>query len=127
MGITIKQIIGLVAYGFACFIGSLVFVQCSERSAQKDIQEATARAESAEATVVVLQDENERLRETMLRANNAVERTLNLILEAQDRHDERMDVIENDPDAADWLQCNLPSGVREAFADYYRDPNTKSP
>jgi predicted nucleic acid-binding Zn-ribbon protein len=127
MGITIKQILGVVAYGFACFIASLVCVQCSERSAQRKIQEETMRAESAEATVSILQGENERLRNTIVRANDAVERALNLILEAQDRHDERMDIIENDPESADWLQCNIPSGVREAFADYYRDSNTESP
>ena len=78
------------------------------------------RAEKAEATVYTLKDENARLRETMARANDAVERALTLILEAQDSHEERMEKIESDPDAADWLTCDIPDSVREAFADYYR-------
>lgn len=107
-------------YGLLCFFGSLLFVQCSSEKAQKEVQDATVRAEKAEATVYTLKDENTRLRETMTRANDAVERALTLILEAQDSHEERMEKIESDPAAADWLTCELPNGVREAFADYYR-------
>ena len=123
MGTTIKQTIGLVAYGIICFVASLVFVQCSERSAQKSIQEATLRAESAEATILVLQDENGRLRETMIKANAAVEQALTKILEAQERHEERMDIIEHDPDSADWLSCDLPDSVRDVFKEYYSSKN----
>lgn len=108
-----------IAYGILCFVVSLLFVQCSSERAQKDIQKAVGRAEAAEATVTTLNAENERLRETIVRANDAVERALTLILEAQDKHNERMEKIESDPAAADWLSCDLPDSVREAFADYY--------
>lgn len=117
---SIKSIIGIVIYGVVCFAASIAFARCSEREAQKEIQDAVTRAEVAESTVVVLKDENERLRETMIRANDAVERALSLVLEAQDRHEERIDIVEHDPNASDWLHCDLPDGVREAFADYYR-------
>lgn len=115
----ITKYIGIVAYGILCFCISLLFVQCSTEKAQQDIREAVGRAEAAEATVNTLNAENERLRETIMRANDAVERALTLILEAQDKHEKRIETIENDPDAADWLTCELPDGVREAFADYY--------
>lgn len=116
----ITKYIGIVAYGILCFCLSLLFVQCSSEKAQKDIQEAVGRAEAAEATANTLKDENTRLRETIARANDAVERALTLILEAQDNHEKRIETIESDPDAADWLTCELPDGVREAFSDYYR-------
>jgi hypothetical protein len=115
----ITKYIGIVAYGVLCFCISLLFVQCSNEKAQQDIREAVGRAEAAETTVNTLNAENERLRETIARANDAVERALTLILEAQDSHEKRIETIENDPDAADWLTCELPDGVREAFADYY--------
>lgn len=118
---SIKAIIGLVSYGVICFFASIIFARCSEQQAQKEIQAAISRAEVAESTAAVLKDENERLRDTMIRANSAVERALNLILEAQDKHEERIDIVEHDPDAGDWLQCDIPDGVREAFADYYRN------
>lgn len=129
MAITIKQIIALTVYGLVCFFGSLVFVQCSEKSAQNRIQDAVIRAEKAEANVCTLTDENERLRDSMMRANDAVERALDLILEAQDRHEERMDIIEHDPDAVDWLSCELPDSVRDVFKDYYnsQDRDSNSP
>lgn len=111
----------LFIHGLVWFGLSVLFVQCSTEKAQKEVQEAVGRAEAAEATVCTLNDENARLRETMARANDAVERALNLVLEAQDRHEKRVEEIESDPDAADWLACELPAGVREAFADYYRN------
>lgn len=108
-----------ISYGILCFFVSLLFVQCSAEKAQKDIQKAVGRAEAAEATVNTLNAENERLRETIIRANDAVERALTLILEAQDKHEKRIETIESDPDAVDWLTCDVPDSVREAFADYY--------
>lgn len=124
---TIKGIIGLVVYGIICFVASIVFARCSEQSAQKQIQEALVRAEAAEATAEILKQENTQLKDTMIRANDAVERALSLILEAQDKHEERIDIVEHDPDSADWLQCDLPDGVREAFADYYRHGANNTP
>jgi predicted nucleic acid-binding Zn-ribbon protein len=97
-----------------------MFVQCSSEKAQKEVRNAVGRAEAAEATVTTLSAENERLRETIVRANEAVERALTLILEAQDKHEKRIETIESDPAASDWLACELPDSVREAFADYYR-------
>lgn len=111
----------LFVYGAAWFAISVAFTQCSVERAQQRVQDAVGRAEAAEATVYMLKEENARLRETMARANDAVERALNLVLEAQDRHEQRIETIESDPNAADWLACELPAGVREAFADYYRD------
>lgn len=108
-----------ISYGILCFIVSLLFVQCSTEKAQQDIQKAVGRAEAAEATVNTLNAENERLRETIMRANDAVERALTLILEAQDKHEKRIETIETDPAAVDWLACDVPDSVREAFADYY--------
>ena len=108
-----------ISYGILCFIVSLLFVQCSTEQAQQDIQKAVGRAEAAEATVNTLNAENERLRETIMRANDAVERALTLILEAQDKHEKRIETIETDPAAVDWLACDVPDSVREAFADYY--------
>ena len=127
MALNWKQILALVVYGLICFFGSLLFVQCSAKSAQNSVNEATARAEAAEATVNVLQDENARLRDTMARANNAVERALDLILEAQAKHEDRIDLVEHDPAARDWLTCDIPDSVREAFADYYSDRNSGTP
>lgn len=127
MNLTIKQIVFLVSYSLVCFFGSLAFVQCSEKSAQNRIQGAVTRAEVAEANVCTLKDENDRLRVTIVRANDAVERALIMILEAQDGHEKRIDAITHDPAAADWLACDIPDSVREAFADYYRDGVNDSP
>lgn len=109
-----------IVYGVLCFVCSLMFVQCSSEKAHKEVQNAVGRAEAAEATVTTLRAENERLRETIVRANEAVERALTLILEAQDKHEQRIETIESDPAASDWLACELPDSVREAFSDYYR-------
>jgi hypothetical protein len=71
-----SKLIACITYGILCFVVSLLFVQCSSERAQKDIQKAVGRAEAAEATVTTLNAENERLRETIVRANDAVERAL---------------------------------------------------
>lgn len=123
----IAKYIGIAAYGVLCFVFSLLFVQCSSEKSQKDVQEAVGRAEAAEATVIVLRDENERLRDTMARANNAVERALSLIIDAQEKHNDRIDSIEHDPAAVDWLTCDIPDSVREAFQDYYGYRNGDTP
>jgi hypothetical protein len=114
-----SKLITCIAYGILCFVVSLLFVQCSTEKTQQEIQEAVGRAEAAEATVTIINEENDRLRETIVRANDAVERALTLILEAQDKHEKRIESIESDPDSVDWLACDVPDSVREAFADYY--------
>lgn len=117
----IKAIIGLVVYGIVCFVASIVFARCSEKMAQERIQKAEIEAENARATVYTLETENAKLHETMAKANEAVERAINLITEAQSKHDERIQTIESDPDASDWLTCKLPDSVRNGFQDYCKN------
>lgn len=117
----IKAIIGLVVYGIVCFITSILFARCSEKMAQERIQKAEIEAEQARATIYTLETENAKLHETMGKANEAVERALNLITESQKKHNERIQTIETDPGASDWLTCDLPDSVRNGFENYCKE------
>lgn len=106
------------------FLGlSVAFVQCSERKAQKEIDKSKVEIESIKSELAVINDENERLRDVISRANDAVERALNLVNEAHKNHERRVETVETDTDASDWLACELPNSVRNVFKEYCKDTN----
>jgi hypothetical protein len=113
----------LTLYSAACLIASLSFAQCSGKRAQEQIEKANAETEAAKQQQAMVNAENERLRDVMARANEILEQMLRLNKEAQDKHEERIETIENDSDANDWLACELPDSVRTAFRDYCQDRN----
>lgn len=120
MSDTIKLICA-IAYAIICAIASLLFIHYFESSAQEEVNKARIEAETAKVAFETVNGENEKLREMMLKANEAVSRVLNIIEESQVKHEERIQTIENDPAAADWLVCDLPDSVRDAFRDYCAD------
>lgn len=115
--------ISLVICSIVFLVLSIAFVQCSERKAQKEIDKSKVEIESIKSELAVMNDENERLREVINRANDAVERALNLIDEAHKNHERRIETVEADTDASDWLACELPDSVRNVFKEYCKDTN----
>lgn len=111
-----KQTIAIVIYSLACLGLSLVIAECSGRNAQRDIQAAQAEASEAQAALAAALAENATLREYSRKSDEAVRRATAAIQEALDKHEERRQSIDNS--GHDWLMCELPGGVRDAFADY---------
>ena len=111
-----KQTIAIVIYSIACLGLSFVIVECSGRNAQRDIQAARAETSEARAALAAAQAENATLREYTRRSDEAVLRATADIQEALGKHEERRQSIDNS--SHDWLMCELPGGVRDAFADY---------
>ena len=113
---TVKQAIAIVIYSLVCLGLSLIIVECSGRDAKRDIQAAQAEASEARAALAAAQAENATLREYTLRSDEAVLRATAAVQEALGKHEERRQSIDNS--SHDWLMCELPGGVRDAFADY---------
>lgn len=111
-----KQTIAIILYGIACLGLSLVIVECSGRNAQRDIQAAQDKAEEAQKALAVALADNATLREYSRKSDEAVRRANAAIQEALGKHAERRQSIDNS--SHDWLMCELPGGVRDAFADY---------
>lgn len=113
---TVKQTIAIVLYSLVCLVLSLIIAECSGRDAQRDIQAAQAETSEARAALAAAQAENATLREYTRRSDEAVLRATAAIQEALGKHEGRRKSIDNS--SPDWLVCELPSGVRDAFADY---------
>lgn len=113
---TVKQSIAIVIYSLACLGLSLIIVECSGRDAQRDIQAAQAETSEARAALAAARAENATLREYSRRSDEAVLRATAAIQEALGKHEERRQGIDNS--SPDWLMCELPGGVRDAFAGY---------
>lgn len=113
---TIKHIAFIAAYGVMCFVGSIAFVQCSERSAQKAVKMAEFDAQSARASLDIALAENARLSEDMAKYDGVLKQAIAAIEKAYKSHVERVEEIHDFPD--DWLQCKLPNGVQDVFAEY---------
>ena len=111
-----KQTIAIVIYSIACLGLSFVIAECSGRNAQRDIQAAQAETSAAREALAAAQAENATLREYTRKSDEAVRRATAAIQEALDEHEERRQGIDNS--SHDWLMCELPGGVRDAFADY---------
>lgn len=111
-----KQTIAILLYSLACLGLSFVIAECSGRNAQRDIQAAQAETSEAQAALAAARAENATLREYTRRSDEAVLRATAAIQEALGKHEERRKSIDNS--SHDWLMCELPSGVRDAFADY---------
>lgn len=111
-----KQTIAIVIYSIACLGLSFVIVECSGRTAQRDIQAARAETSEARAELAAAQAENATLREYTRRSDEAVLRATAAIQEALGKHEERRQSIDNA--SPDWLMCELPGGVRDAFSGY---------
>lgn len=116
MTIPEKQTIAIVLYSLVCLGMSLIIVECSGRNAQRDIQAAQDKASEAQAALAVALSENATLREYTRRSDEAVLRATAAIREALGKHEEIQKSIDNS--SPDWLMCELPCGVRDAFADY---------
>lgn len=111
-----KQTIAIVLYSLACLGLSFVIAECSGRNAQRDIQAAQAETSEARAALTAAQAENATLREYARRSDEAVLRATAAIQEALGKHEERRQSIDNS--SPDWLMCELPGGVRDAFSGY---------
>lgn len=111
-----KQTIAIVIYSLVCLGLSLIIVECSVRDAQRDIQAAQAETSEARAELAAAQAENATLREYTRRSDEAVLQATAAIQEALGKHEEIRQSIDNS--SPDWLMCELPGGVRDAFADY---------
>lgn len=111
-----KQTIAIVLYSLACLGLSFVVAECSGRNAQRDIQAARAETSEARAALAAARAENATLREYTRRSDEAVLRATAAIKEAIGKHEERRQSIDNS--SPDWLMCELPGGVRDAFAGY---------
>lgn len=111
-----KQTIAIVLYSLACLGLSFVIAECSGRNAQRDIQAAQAETSEARAALAAARAENATLREYTRRSDEAVLRATAAIQEALGKHEERRQSIDNS--SPDWLMCELPGGVRDAFAGY---------
>lgn len=113
---SIKQVILVFVYGIFCFIISLLFVQCSAKNAQKQVSDALNEANELRAALNTSEGENAALRESMAKYDEVLKRSIAAIEKAYKSHVERVEKIHDLPD--DWLQCELPSGVQDVFADY---------
>lgn len=113
---TVKQSIAIVIYSLVCLGLSLIIVECSGRDAKRDIQAAQAETSEARAALAAARAENATLREYSRRSDEAVLRATAAIQEALGKHEERRQGIDNS--SPDWLMCELPGGVRDAFAGY---------
>lgn len=113
---TVKQAIAIVLYSLVCLGLSLIIVECSGRDAQRDIRAAQAETSAAREALAAAQAENATLREYTRRSDEAVLRATATIQEALGKHDERRQSI--DTSSPDWLMCELPGGVRDAFSGY---------
>lgn len=113
---SVKHILIIVAYGLGCFAGSLAFVQCSERNAQKAIQEAEIETENMRAGLNMAVAENARLNESMAKYDAVLKTAITEIERAYEKNVERVEQIHNAP--SDWLQCELPSELQDVFAGY---------
>lgn len=111
-----KQTIAIVLYSLACLGLSFVIAECSGRNAQRDIQAAQAETSEARAALAAARAENATLREYTRRSDEAVLRATAAIQEALGKHEERRQSIDNS--SPDWLMCELPGGVRDAFSGY---------
>ena len=111
-----KQTIAVILYSFACLGLSFIIVECSGRNAQRDIQAAQAETSEAQAALAAALAENATLREYSRKSDEAVRRATAAIQEALGKHEGRRQSIDNSSN--DWLMCELPGGVRDAFADY---------
>lgn len=116
---SIKQVVLVFVYGIFCFIISLLFVQCSAKNAQKQVSDALNEANELRAALNTSEGENAALRESMAKYDEVLKRSIAAIEKAYKSHVERVEEIHDLPD--DWLQCELPSGVQDVFADYCYD------
>lgn len=113
---SVKQTIFIAVYGLLCFGLSLAFVQCSAKNAQKQVSEARSEANELRASLSMAEGENAALRESMAKYDDVLKQAISAIEKAYKSHVERVEEIHDLPD--DWLQCELPSGVQDVFADY---------
>ena len=111
-----KQTIAIVIYSLVCLGLSMILVECSGRDAQRDIQAAQAENSALREALAAAQAENATLREYSMRSHDAILRATVAIQEALGKHEERRQSIDNS--SPDWLMCELPGGVRDAFACY---------
>lgn len=111
----------IIFYGVTCLITAVSVSMC--RSARHDadtlrgdLSRANAEANDVRAALAAAQAENAALRDLTRRANEATLRAVNVAEEALGKHEERQQSIETA--SPDWLMCELPDSVRDAFAGY---------
>lgn len=112
-----KNVFNIMFAVIAGLLALAVVIQCIRlNAAKKELSEYRAKSEGLEIALRDSEAENQRLRELIVRANNALEEGLKRIEEAKRQYDERNEKIDDAP--ADWLQCPLPDEVRDAFGAY---------
>lgn len=121
-----KSVLNIMFAALAGLFALAAVIQGFKINSLKDeINTYKNKAEGIEIALRNSEDENKRLRELIVRANNALDEGLKQIEEAKKRYDERNEKIDDAP--TDWLQCPLPDEVREAFGAYcYSDAGSEA-
>lgn len=121
-----KNVFNIMFAVIAGMLALAVVIQCFRLSGmKKDLELSNEKLEVVEAALRNSEAENQKLRELITRANNALEEGLKQVEEAKKVNDQRMDKIDDAP--SDWLQCPLPDDVREAFGAYcYSDAGNEA-
>lgn len=102
-----------------------VVQSCKVSTLKKEVDTYKKRAEMLNDSLDIATDENNRLRDMMARANDALEKMVKEVEAAKDDYDRRNEKI-YDADI-DWLMCPLPDEVREAFGEYcYSDAGSET-
>lgn len=106
-----QQIITVAAIFIA--LASAGASACQVKHAEESARIARDEAEALRAQLQDAEAENERMREILARAYDAVNRAGEAVEEAAKGHVERLEKI--DQADGDWLLCPLPDSVRAAF------------
>lgn len=117
----LSMTIVLIATVMISMVLSLAFVQCSEKRANEKVQAAELSEQKAQEELSLLKEENEKLHGVLKRANDAIDRAEKAVTNARGKDEERVQEIQHSSDASDWLSCELPDSVRDAFRDYCQD------
>lgn len=114
---TITQKLGIILYGVACFVLTIILFGWSQKHNQEKLDEERRIVEQLQNEVQAVRAENESFREIMQKSDEAIEHAANTIQDAKEKADERENaIINNTPD--DWLMCELPDSVQDMFSDY---------
>lgn len=114
---TIMQKLGIVLYGIACFVLTIILFGWSQKHNQEKLDEERRAIEQLQNEVQAVRAENESIREIMQKSDEAIEHAANTIQDAKDKADERENIIINDT-PIDWREYELPASVQDMFADY---------
>lgn len=114
---TIIQKLGIVLYGIACFVLTIILFGWSQKHNQEKLDEERRIVEQLQNEIQFVRAENESIRDIMQKSDEAIEHAANTVQDAKDKADERENAIINDT-PIDWREYELPASVQDMFADY---------